>query len=80
MRRVFDGVADNAQIEIAGVQRYGLRNLFHWIDHGAPDLGPQNFSEPIELFKRADAEYRMFREKSLMSDTLIATVKKIEVE
>lgn len=61
---------------IRGVQRYGLRNLLHWLDKGKPQLKSPSFQTTEPILSRLESIYRSDRERALVSDTLIAEVRK----
>lgn len=58
------------------VQRYGLRNLLHWLDEGKPQLTAPSFHAIEPILVRLEQLYRADRERSLTCDTLIAEVRK----
>ena len=62
--------------EIRGVQRYGLRNLYHWLDEGKPQLSDPQFTEVSPILSKLEDIYRSQRELSMTCDTLIAEVNK----
>jgi len=64
------------QFTIRGVQRYGLRNLLHWLDHGKPQLSAPSFQETQPILQRLEELYKRDREERLTSDTLIVEVRK----
>jgi 2-polyprenyl-3-methyl-5-hydroxy-6-metoxy-1,4-benzoquinol methylase len=59
-------------------QRYGLENLFHWVNHAGPELGSPSFKTSIPALSRAEEIYRRDREETGTADTLIAIVEKPE--
>lgn len=61
---------------IRGVQRYGLRNLLHWLDEGKPQLIAPDFQATEPILQRLEQLYRADRERALNCDTLIAEVRK----
>lgn len=67
--------AGATQFEIAGVQRYGLRNLLHWLDQRGPQLEAPAYQATEPALRRLEALYKADRERALTCDTLIATVK-----
>jgi 2-polyprenyl-3-methyl-5-hydroxy-6-metoxy-1,4-benzoquinol methylase len=61
---------------IRGVQRYGLRNLLHWLEEGKPQLFSPAFRATEPMLVRMEQLYRAERERALNCDTLIAEVHK----
>lgn len=61
---------------VRGIQRYGLRNLLHWLDEGKPQLETPSFQEAEPLLMRLEGFYRDDREVSMTCDTLICEVQK----
>ena len=61
---------------VRGVQRYGLRNLLNWLDHGKPQLLAPSFQESKPILQRIESLYKRDREERLTSDTLIVEVRK----
>jgi len=61
---------------VRGVQRYGLRNLLHWLDEGKPQLTATSFHTIEPVLVRLEQLYRADRERALTCDTLIAEVRK----
>lgn len=61
---------------VRGVQRYGLRNLLHWLDKAKPQLVTPDYGATEPILIRLEALYRAERERSLTSDTLIVEVRK----
>lgn len=61
---------------IRGVQRYGLRNLVHWLDEHKPQLVAPDFQATEPILWRVEELYRADRERSLSCDTLIDEVRK----
>lgn len=61
---------------IRGVQRYGVRNLLHWLDEGKPQLISPTFRATEALLDRLERLYRTDRERAMRCDTLIAEVHK----
>lgn len=61
---------------VRGVQRYGLRNLLHWLDKQKPQLTVPAFQTTAPILQRLEELYRADRERSLCCDTLIAEVRK----
>lgn len=61
---------------VHGVQRYGLRNLLHWLDEGKPQLTAPEFQATEPILVRLEQLYRADRERALTCDTLIAEVQK----
>ena len=61
---------------IRGVQRYGLRNLLHWLDKGKPQLTAHAFHATEPILVRLELLYRTDRERALSCDTLIAEVRR----
>ena len=59
---------------IAGLQRFGIRNLIHWIDTGKPQLTKAEFIYEEPALKRLELLYSEDKEKTLMCDTLIAEI------
>jgi 2-polyprenyl-3-methyl-5-hydroxy-6-metoxy-1,4-benzoquinol methylase len=62
-------------LTIRGVQRYGLRNLIHWLDEGKPQLTAPSFNAKEPALAHVEQIYRLERERALTSDTLIAEVR-----
>lgn len=62
------------KFKISGVQRYGLRNLLHWIDQGGPQIDAPDYYADHPMLIALEELYRRDRECSLSSDTLICTV------
>jgi len=67
-RSGFDG------FRVAGVQRYGLRNLLNWADAGKPQLEAAPPRRPSALVDNVEALYRSWREQALNCDTLVVEV------
>jgi len=61
---------------VRGVQRYGLRNLLHWLDEGKPELTEPSFHATERILRHLEQLYRADRERALTSDTLIVEVRK----
>ena len=61
---------------VRGVQRYGLRNLLHWLDEGKPQLTAPAFHATEPILVRLEQLCRADRERALTCDTLIAEVRK----
>jgi len=66
--------AEFQSYNIAGVQRYGLRNRLHWIDTGTPQLIDPDYKTSEQALRIVERIYREDRERTLTSDTLIAEV------
>lgn len=66
------GIKDFA---IRGVQRYGMRNLIHWLDEGKPQLTAPVFHSKEPALAHLEQIYRLERERALTCDTLIAEVR-----
>lgn len=64
------------KFDIRGIQRYGLRNLIHWLDEGRPQLFSPSFETSEPILNRLEQLYRADRERALTCDTLIAEVQK----
>lgn len=64
------------QFSVSGVQRYGLRNLIHWLDHRKPMLSTLEFRSSDALLSRLEQQYCADRENALTCDTLIAHIQK----
>jgi predicted SAM-dependent methyltransferase len=64
------------EYSLRGVQRYGLRNLLHWLDEGKPQLTEPAFHADEPILARLEQLYRADREGPLSCDTLIAEVRK----
>ena len=64
------------QFSVSGVQRYGLRNLIHWLDHRKPMLSTYEFRSNDSLLSRVEQQYCADRENALTCDTLIAHIQK----
>lgn len=62
-------------ISIQGVQRYGLRNLLHWIDEGKPQLTSPAYQASNPIIRNIEEHYNDLRERTLTCDTLIVEVK-----
>lgn len=60
---------------IHGVQRYGLRNLLHWIDKGKPQLTNPTYQASDPIIRDVEEQYNNLRERSLTCDTLAVEVK-----
>lgn len=79
---------DSARLELAlrraglkdfavrGVQRYGLRNLLHWLDESKPQLTAPAFHATEPILVHLEQLYWADRERALTCDTLIAEVRK----
>lgn len=61
---------------VHGVQRYGLCNLFHWLDEDKPQLTSPDYHATEPILVRLERLYRADRERALTCDTLIAEVRK----
>jgi 2-polyprenyl-3-methyl-5-hydroxy-6-metoxy-1,4-benzoquinol methylase len=69
--------AEIGNFVIDGVQRYGLRNLLHWLDEKKPQLTNPSFDEKtLPNLENLEQLYKGDRQSKLTCDTLIATIKK----
>jgi hypothetical protein len=64
------------QFSVSGVQRYGLRNLLHWLDEGKPQMNAANFNATEPILARIEQLYRDYRQCALNCDTIIAEVRR----
>ena len=62
-------------IEILGVQRYSIENLFNWRLNGKPLLIKPSFDLPLE-YNFLEKYYKNYLQKNLISDTLLVTAQK----
>ncbi len=60
---------------IKGVQRYGLRNLLHWLDQGKPQKSNPDHASQNELLSNYETIIKRKREESLTSDTIIVEIR-----
>ncbi|MFC1535512.1 class I SAM-dependent methyltransferase [Thermodesulfobacteriota bacterium] len=63
------------EFTIRGVQRYGLRNLIHWLDEGSPQLEDPSYYAKEPCLAHIEQMYRLERERAMTSDTLIAEIR-----
>jgi len=61
------------KITIAGIQRYGIGNMFNWKINKKPQLKSPDF-EFKGKYQWIDQNYKIHLEKNLISDTIIAVV------
>lgn len=61
---------------ILGLQRYGLRNLLHWLDTGKPQLKNPDYYLTEPAIAYFENEYGLMKERNMTSDTMIAEVFK----
>jgi SAM-dependent methyltransferase len=59
---------------IRGLQRYGLRNIMHWIDEAEPQLSNPDYSEQDELIAQYESIVNTKREELLTSDTVMVEI------
>ena len=64
-----------ATVRMRGVQRYGLRNLLHWLDQARPQLERPEYETAEPLLQGLEARYKAGRERALTCDTLIAVAQ-----
>jgi SAM-dependent methyltransferase len=64
-----------AEFEVRGVQRYGLRNLIHWLDRGEPQLDDPDFTATNPMLAKVEDAYRSERERGMTCDTLVAEIR-----
>jgi len=63
------------KIEISGIQRYSIENMFNWRLIGKPQLKKPTFDLPKD-YQFIDKHYRENLEKNLICDTIVALIKK----
>jgi 2-polyprenyl-3-methyl-5-hydroxy-6-metoxy-1,4-benzoquinol methylase len=68
--------ANFTNFSINGVQRYGLRNLLHWIDYGEPQVNDPSFYATDPALAELEIMYRRDRERCMSCDTLTAQIRK----
>ena len=62
--------------QVRGVQRYGLRNLLHWLDAGRPQVESPDFRATQPLLRRLENIYRRDRVERMTCDTIVAEATK----
>lgn len=62
--------------KIQFTQRYGIENLFHWVEHAAPEWEDPSFETNHSALKRVEEIFKRDREETGTADTLIAIVEK----
>jgi 2-polyprenyl-3-methyl-5-hydroxy-6-metoxy-1,4-benzoquinol methylase len=60
-------------ISVTGIQRYGIGNMFNWKINNKPQLKSPEF-EFKDKYQWIDKNYKIYLEKNLISDTIIAVV------
>jgi 2-polyprenyl-3-methyl-5-hydroxy-6-metoxy-1,4-benzoquinol methylase len=61
-------------IEIVGVQRYGIENMLYWKNSKKPQLKLANFEFKEEGYEFIDKNYKLNLESNLISDTLVSII------
>ena len=67
--------AGYANVEILGVQRYGIENMMHWLEHGKPQLDAPSY-HTTGPYRWLEIQYKETLERRLRSDTVIAIARR----
>lgn len=63
------------ELQVRGVQRYGLSNLISWVDFGRPQIKRPELVTDHPMLKELEAVYRAKREESCSSDHMMFCVQ-----